>query len=287
MVRNRPIGAAALRAAGAAGTLPGMSVTPSTGTANLKDSYRRTLERIAAATERSGRQREEVLMVAVTKNASPDQIRQIVELGQADLGESRVQQFVHRVAQLDEFMARHRSLGRATAKAASTLPEKVRWHLVGHLQRNKVKQVLPLVKLIHSVDSLRLAEELHAYASRLDHPVDILLQINAAQEPAKFGVAAPAALHLAEQIDTMVHLRVRGLMTMAPLSEDPEDSRPIFARASEIFNDIRDTGIGGDRFNVLSMGMSNDFEVAIEQGANVVRIGRGLFGEPVEEDVGE
>lgn len=255
-----------------------MSVT--TSASDLRDAYRRTNDRIAAAAERSGRRRDDVLMVAVTKNALPDQIRHLVEMGHCDLGESRSQQLIQRAAQLEEFLARHRTLGRATGKAA-TLPEKVRWHMVGHLQRNKVRQMFALVQLIHSVDSLRLAEELHSQASRLEQPVDVLLQVNASQEQTKHGVAAPAAQHLAEQIDTMVHLRLRGLMTMAALTDD-DQTRSTFARTTEIFRDIREAGIGGQHFNVLSMGMSNDFEIAVEEGANVIRIGRALFGEEIE-----
>ena len=182
------------------------------------------------------------------------------------------------VAQLEEFLSRHRTLGRATTRSGAAMPTSVRWHMVGHLQRNKVKQIIPLVQLIHSVDSLRLAEELHNHAARLDRVVDVLLQVNASLEPAKFGVAAPAALHLAEQIDTMIHLRLRGVMAMAPEAEKAEASRPYFARAAEIFTDIRDAKIGGRSFNALSMGMSHDFEAAVEEGANVVRIGQALFG---------
>ena len=256
-----------------------MAGTQTVGSSQLRDAYRRLNDRIEAAAIRSGRLPNDVLTVAVTKNASPDQIRQLVELGHVDLGENRVQQLAHRVTQLDEFLSRRRTLGRATSKNAVELPEQVRWHMVGHLQRNKVKQVLPFVQLIHSVDSLRLAEELHGHADRMECVADVLIQINTAQEAGKHGVAAPAVLHLAEQIDTMVHLRLRGLMTMAPLNENPENSRACFALSADIFRDIRQAGFVGQYFNVLSMGMTNDFEVAIEEGANVLRIGRALFGE--------
>jgi len=250
-----------------------------TGSTQLKDAYRRVMDRVAAAAERSGRRPNDVLVVAVTKYAGPDRIRQLVELGQADLGESHVQHLSQRVALVGEFLARHHTLGRAQGARIQTVPTQVRWHMVGHLQRNKVKQVLPLVQLIHSVDSLRLAEELHAQAARMDHVTDVLLQINSTQEPSKFGVAAPAAIHLAEQIDTMINLRLRGLMTMAQREHSDEQARSCFARTAEIFRDIRDAGIGGQQFNALSMGMTNDFEIAIEQGANVVRIGRAFFGD--------
>jgi pyridoxal phosphate enzyme (YggS family) len=237
------------------------------------------MDRVGEAAVRADRRPKNIIVVAVTKTASPDQIRSIVEQGHTDLAESRVQQLTQRVAQLEEFLSRKRTLGRASTTPGHDAPDDVRWHMVGHLQRNKVKQVLPLVKLVHSVDSLRLAEEIQAVTARADMAIDILLEINASGEPSKQGVAPPAALHLAEQIDSMVHVRLRGLMTMAPRSENPEDARPTFARTAEIFDDIRSAGIGGRQFNILSMGMTNDFEIAVEQGANVLRIGRALFGE--------
>lgn len=236
-------------------------------------------ERIAAAAERSGRRAQDVLMVAVTKNATPDQIRTLVELGQVDLGENRVQQLTQRVAALEEFLSRRRTLGAAAPKGSPEPPQQVRWHMIGHLQRNKVKQVIPLVNLIQSVDSLRLAEEIHNFAARTDRVVDILIQVNVSGETSKSGVAAPAVIHLAEQIDSMMHLRLRGLMTMAPYSDDPEDARPVFARTAELFHDLQNARVSGPACNVLSMGMSGDFEVAIEEGANLVRVGRALFGD--------
>lgn len=248
----------------------------------MRDAYQAVTQRIAAAARRVGRAPSEVVMVAVTKTASPDQIRALIELGHVDFGENRVQHLEKRVAAMNEFLARRRLLGGGSTRdghAAGPAPAETRWHMIGHLQRNKVKQVIPLVQLIHSVDSLRLAEELHAIGVKRDTPIDILLQVNTSGEPSKFGVASPAALHLAEQIDTMVNLRLRGLMVMAPYSDNPEDARPTFARAADIFHDIRKEGIGGETFNVLSMGMTNDFEVAIEEGANLIRVGRALFGE--------
>ncbi len=254
------------------------------GPTQLKDSYRRVLDRIAAAAEKAGRRANSVQMIAVTKYATPDQIRALVEMGHAELGESKVQQLSQRVAMLEEFLGRKKTLAGAAPKSSiDDLPEKVRWHMVGHLQRNKVKQILPLVGLIHSVDSLRLAEEIHNYAARVDTVVDILIQVNATNEVGKSGVTGPAVIHLADQIDTMMHLRLRGLMTMGPNTENPEDARPAFARTAEIFSDIRKAKIGGAECNVLSMGMSNDLEVAVDEGANVLRIGRALFGDPPTE----
>lgn len=245
---------------------------------DLKDAFHQVNDRIADAATRSGRRPEDVVLVAVTKYATVDQIQKTLELGVMDFGESRGQNLAQRVAQIDEFITRKARLPSAVPTAKKLVPEQVRWHMIGHLQRNKVKQVVPLVSLVHSVDSLRLAEELHNYAARQDITIDILMQINTAGEAQKFGIAAPAAIHLAEQIDTMMHLRLRGLMTMAPYSDNPEDARPVFARTREVFEDIRTSGYVDNAFNVLSMGMSGDFEVAIEEGANVIRIGSALYG---------
>lgn len=262
--------------------------------ARLRENYRRVVDRVAEAALRCGRRPSDVLIVAVTKYASPDQIRLLAEMGHQDFGENRVQQLVQRAALLEEFLARRRRLGHlhspetsdvpapgtspAAASSTGETPPVVRWHMVGHLQRNKIKQIVPVVRLIHSVDTLRLAEELHNFASRINRTVEILLQVNVSGEPTKFGVAPPAALHLAQQIDSMLHLRLRGLMTIAPLVENPEDARPVFARAAELFHEIRAAGVARGHFNILSMGMSNDFEVAIQEGANLVRIGTAIFG---------
>jgi hypothetical protein len=247
----------------------------------LRDRYKQVMDRVAAAAERSGRKAGDILVVAVTKNASPEQIRQLIELGHPDLGENRVQQLAQRVAMTEEFVARHREL---TSPRKIEVPERVRWHMIGHLQRNKVKSVLPLVKLIHSVDSLRLAEEIQSTAAKADREVDVLVQVNASGEASKFGIAPPATAHLIEQMQTMFNLRVRGLMSMAPISEDPNDARPTFIRTVELLQDIRKQGIVTDQFNILSMGMSDDFEVAIECGANIVRVGRAIFGDHEPEE---
>jgi len=248
---------------------------------DLRQAYGRVTDRLAQAAARRGRRPEEILLVAVTKTATPDQSRFLVEQGHKDFGESRVQHLAQRVAQLEEFLSRKRTLGSASTNENPTSVTEVRWHMIGHLQRNKVKAVVPLVKLIHSVDSLRLAEELQAHGMRHETAIDVLLQVNTASEPNKYGVAAPAAGHMAEQIDTMTFLNLRGLMCMAPYSDDPEHSRPSFRRAAELFEEIKTSDLVDDQFNILSMGMTNDFEVAIEEGANVVRVGRAIFGEEV------
>ncbi|MHC4994172.1 MAG: YggS family pyridoxal phosphate-dependent enzyme [Planctomycetota bacterium] len=243
----------------------------------LKDRYKDVLDRVAAAAVRSGRQPGDIITVAVTKAASPEQIRQLVEMGHQDLAENRVQQLQQRVAMIDEFLSRHRIMSSART---SKVPDEVRWHMIGHLQRNKVKAVLPVVKLIHSLDSLRLVEEVHDQAIKQDREIDVLLQVNVSGEKSKGGITPPAVPHMADQIDSMMHLNLRGLMTIAPKQENPEDNRIHYQRLAEMFKEMHKTGRYGQRFQILSMGMSDDYELAIEEGANVVRVGRAFFGEP-------
>jgi len=229
-------------------------------------------ENIAAAAAKARRDAKEVTLIAVTKTAAPEQIREIVQLGVSDLGESRVQQLTQRAAQLNEFHQRRVQHGDAT------VPEKLRWHMVGHLQRNKVKSLLPLVGVIHSVDSLRLAEELEAQAEKIEKRQAVLMQVNASEESQKSGVAVGAAVHLAEQIDSMPHLQLLGLMTMAELSDNERDIRHAFIRTREIFEEMKWHKIGGASLRHLSMGMSHDYRIAVEEGATMVRIGTALFG---------
>lgn len=259
--------------------------------ASLKDRYEQVKARIAGAAERSGRSAKDIILVAVTKHATPDQVRELVNLGHQDFGENRVQQLVQRAAMMEEYLERRKALPGVTAEheaslagvgKAPTPPELTRWHMIGRLQRNKAKKAIEYARLIHSVDSLRLAEDIQSIALRREHerPIDILLQVNCSGETTKRGVALVAAKHVADQIDTMVQLRLRGLMTMAPLDATGQDLRDCFKRTRACFNDIVNRGVAEGAFNLLSMGMSNDYEVAIEQGANVVRIGSAIFGEP-------
>lgn len=234
-------------------------------------------DRIAEAAAHAKREPAEVTLIAVTKTAAPEQIREILQLGVTDLGESRVQVLTQRAAQLNEFLSRRAIHGEGG------YPEKAKWHMLGHLQRNKVKQVLPLVGLIHSVDSLRLAEELDVQAGKLGRRVPVLMQVNASEEPQKFGVAVGAAVHLAEQIDSMPNLQIVGLMTMAPMEAGDKQLRQCFSRTREIFEEMRWHKIGGAALRHLSMGMSGDFEMAIAEGATMVRIGTALFGGKVED----
>jgi len=262
------------------------------------DARRRVKERIDAAAFRRGFDNwtslNPVTLVAVTKSATPQQIAALAIIGQRDFAENRVQQLEQRIAALpaeianlqSQFAELHPtpSSPSEVASTPSAIAALIRWHMIGHLQRNKVKQVVPLVRLIHSVDSLRLAEEINAFAGKRAatdvhaKPVDVLLQVNIAEEEQKYGLGTADAPALAAQVAAMPHVRLRGLMTMAPYSDDAESSRPVFAQAAELFARLR-TEMKQEHFDTLSMGMTNDYEVAIEEGATVVRVGRALFGE--------
>ena len=246
----------------------------------LKQRYLDVKARIAAAARRAGRRAEDVVLVVVSKSGTVDQIRELLQLGQSDFAENRVQQLVQRAAQVEEWRARRSELGGAAPA--------VRWHMIGSMQRNKVKKALEVVRLVHSVDSLRLAEEMQVAAARRESPIDVLVEVNVSGEGSKHGVAPGAARHLVAQIDTMVNVRPRGLMCMAPLEGGPAAARPTFERCRELWEDIRQSGAGGDRFDILSMGMSSDFEAAVECGSNLVRVGGAVIGPPqVTEDPGD
>jgi pyridoxal phosphate enzyme (YggS family) len=240
-----------------------MPITKSRINSNLS----RIRENIALACTRRNRSPDEVAIVAVTKTVELDTIKNLIDTGLSELGESRAKQLTSKAEELSAHIQRRRN----------ELSSPVRWHMVGHLQRNKVKPVLEVAHAIHSVDSLRLAEEIQSRAERNDKSVDVFLQVNCSQEPQKFGCAVGAAVHLGEMIASMKKVRLVGLMTMGPLSDDPEKARPVFVRLREIFEEMRKAKIGGDDFRHLSMGMSQDYTVAVEEGATILRIGTALF----------
>ncbi len=247
-----------------------------TGVVPVKDAYKDVLERIAASASKARRKASDVTLVAVTKSASIAQIQDLVALGHQDLAENRVQQLVARMEAITAFVEQH---NRANPGPANRLNP--RWHMIGTLQRNKVKTVIPAVHLTHSIDTVRLAEDVNEFGIQTDRTIDVLLQVNVSGEASKHGIAAPAVIHVVEQLYAMMHLNVRGLMTMAPYSENPEDARSTFARTYEIFHEIKSQPFAGEKFNILSMGMSGDYEVAIEEGATLVRVGRALFGDGI------
>jgi pyridoxal phosphate enzyme (YggS family) len=213
-------------------------------------------ERLCAACGRAGRRREDVTLVAVTKTVSAAVAALLPELGVRDLGENRPQEL--------------------WAKAAALTAE-VRWHLVGHLQRNKVERTLSLVHLIHSVDSVRLLQAIEQASGGRESPVDVLLEVNCSGEPSKHGFTPAEVPSLAEVLAGLGRVRVRGLMTMAAPEEDPQRCRPTFSLLRRLRDELRQQVAPAHPLTELSMGMSNDFEVAIEEGATLVRLGTVLF----------
>jgi pyridoxal phosphate enzyme (YggS family) len=226
-------------------------------------------ETISAICARVGRDASEIKLVVVTKSATFDAIKDVIQLGFSDLGENRVQQLKRISGQVNELLEQ--------GNGNPNLPEKVNWHMIGHLQRNKVRQILPITSLIHSVDTLRLAEEINNSAARLNLCPRVLLQVNTSNEPQKYGVPVGAATHLAEQIETLPNLKLVGLMTMAPLTRNKDVVRACFIRARELFVEMRGEKIVGPHFTELSMGMSSDYEQAVEEGATILRIGSAIF----------
>ena len=235
----------------------------------ISERIKRITETINSACTSVGRDPSEIKLVVVTKSAAIEAVKEIIQLGLVDLGENRVQQLRKISAQIAEFLQER--------DGNSTLPEKVNWHMIGHLQRNKVRQVLPVVSLIHSVDTLRLAEEINSSAAKLNLCPKALLQVNTSGEPQKYGVPVGAVTHLAEQIATLPNLEMIGLMTMAPLTRDKGVVRACFARARELFVEMVGEKIAGPQFTELSMGMSSDYEIAVEEGATILRIGSAIF----------
>ncbi len=237
--------------------------------AKISERIERVKEAINCACARVDRDPSEVKFIIVTKSATVKDIKEVIRLGFSELGENRVQQLRKVSAQIAEFLGGE--------NGDSALSEKVSWHMVGHLQRNKVRQVLPIASLIHSVDTLRLAEEINASAPKLNLCPRVLLQVNTSNEPQKYGVPVGAATHLAEQIETLPNLKLIGLMTMAPLTHNKDVIRACFVRTKELFVEMRGEKLVGPEFTELSMGMSSDYEIAVEEGATILRIGSAIF----------
>ena len=242
----------------------------------LSDNLSRVREEISAACQRAEREPSEVTLVAVTKSVGLEVVRALAELGQLDMGESRPQELVRKTAMLEELDQRAKQAGLAERDSAEESPA-IRWHMLGHLQRNKVGMALNCSRLIHSVDSLRLAEQISDQAGKRGIDIDVLMEVNCSGESSKYGITPAAVNHLAEQFATLGHIRLTGLMTMGPLAENPEDSRKTFVRLRELFEDMHSEGYVDKRCKELSMGTSQDYMVAVEEGATMVRVGRGLF----------
>lgn len=219
---------------------------------------------IAAAAKKSGRKPEDILLLAVSKTKPVETIGEAVQAGLCSLGENKVQEIMEKYEPMEAY---------------APAGERIHWHLIGHLQTNKVKYIIDKVDMIHSVDSLKLAEEIEKRAAQKDVIMDILIEVNMAEEESKFGVKPENAENLLRQIASMPHIRVRGLMTVAPFVENPEENREYFRRMRELLVDMNGKKIDNIRMDVLSMGMTGDYEVAIEEGATIVRVGTGIFGE--------
>ena len=242
----------------------------------LSSNLSRVQEEIASACSRSGREPSEVTLVAVTKSVGLEVIRALIELGQVELGENRAQALVKRAAMLEELSQRAKQATLGGQDRLEALPP-VRWHMVGHLQRNKVAMVLNCSGIIHSVDNLRLAEDIDSKAGKQNKSVEVLMEVNCSGELSKHGIIPAAVNHLAEQFATLEHLRLVGLMTMGPLAEDAEDSRLTFARLRELLEDMHRERYADKTCRHLSMGTTQDYMVAIEEGATMVRVGGALF----------
>lgn len=220
--------------------------------------YREVQENIKKACEKTGRNPEEVTLIAVSKTKPVEMLKEAYDAGARFFGENKVQEIQEKY---------------------DKLPEDIQWHMIGHLQRNKIKYIVDKVSMIHSVDSLRLAEAIEAEAAKHQVKVPVLIEVNVAEEDSKFGLKTTEVLPLLEQISEFSHLEVKGLMTIAPYVENPEDNREIFRQLKKLSVDIAAKNINNITMSVLSMGMTGDYEVAVQEGATMVRVGTGIFGE--------
>lgn len=215
-------------------------------------------DEIRKACEKSGRDPKEVTLIAVSKTKPISMIEEAMEAGQTIFGENKVQELCTKYEEL---------------------PKNLEWHLIGHLQRNKVKYLADKVALIHSVDSLRLAETINHEGEKIQRVIPILIEVNVAEEETKFGVSVEETLPLIEEIRKLPYVQIRGLMTIAPYVADPEENRPVFRKLKQLSVDISSKNMNNVYMDTLSMGMTNDYQVAVEEGATMVRVGTGIFGE--------
>lgn len=204
-----------------------------------------------------GRTREEVTLIAVSKTKPKEVLKDAYDLGIRVFGENKVQELTEKY---------------------DALPDDIHWHMIGHLQTNKVKYIVDKAELIHSVDSVRLAEAIEKEAAKRNRSVDILVEVNVAEEESKFGLKTEDVIPFIRKIAVYPHIHVCGLMTIAPFVENPEENRSIFRNLHKLSVDIARKNIDNVKVNILSMGMTNDYEVAIEEGATMVRVGTGIFG---------
>lgn len=224
----------------------------------IQDNLNRVRENIVDNCRLSGRNPEDVILIAVSKTKPLEDLREAYDCGMRDFGENKVQELLEKIPEM---------------------PTDVRWHMIGHLQRNKVKYIVDKVYMIHGVDSLRLAEEISKEATRRGVTVRILMEVNVAGEDTKYGVSLQDAPALAGEIGKLPGISLQGLMTIAPFVDDAEENRQIFAKLRQLAVDISKKNIDNVSMKVLSMGMTGDYQVAVQEGATYVRVGTGIFGE--------
>lgn len=224
----------------------------------LKDNLALVEKNIEEACKRAGRKREEVTLIAVSKTKPVEMLQEIYDAGSREFGENKVQEMCDKIEQL---------------------PKDIHWHMIGHLQTNKVKYIVGRTALIHSVDSLHLAKEIQKQAVKADVIVPILVEVNIAEEDSKFGIHSDETIALVSEIAKLDHLHIEGLMTIAPFVSNPEENRVYFRGIRELAVDINNQKIDNVSMGILSMGMTNDYTVAIEEGSTMVRVGTGIFGE--------
>ena len=224
----------------------------------LKNNLEQVKSNIKAACERSGRNYEDVTLIAVSKTKPLSDIEELITYGATEFGENKVQELT------DKY---------------ENVSTKVNWHLIGHLQTNKVKYIVDKATLIHSVDSVRLASEIEKEANKKGVIANILIQVNIAHEDTKFGINEDEIYDLINEIKNFEHIKIKGLMTIAPFVENPEENRVHFRNLYQLLLDIKSKNIDNIDMSILSMGMTNDYEIAIEEGATMVRVGTGIFGE--------
>ena len=223
----------------------------------IKENLETVKKNMSSAMERSGRSKDEVTLIAVSKTKPAEMIKEAYDLGVRDFGENRVQEITEKYP---------------------ILPDDIRWHLIGHLQTNKVKYIIDKVAMIHSVDSLKLAEEISRQAVKKNVVMDILVEVNVAEEESKFGTTCDDAIALVTDISRLDGIRIRGYMTVAPFVSDPEENRGVFRRLRQLLVDTKAKNIDNVNMDCLSMGMSGDYTVAIEEGATFIRVGTNIFG---------
>lgn len=224
----------------------------------IKENIRYVEQVIDKACEDAGRNREDVTLIAVSKTKPVEMLKEAYDTGCRDFGENKVQELV------DKY---------------EVMPKDIRWHMIGHLQRNKVKYIVDKVYLIHSVDSLRLAEEISKEAVKKNITVDILIEVNVAGEETKFGTGIEDAKQLVREAAKLPNVHIKGLMTIAPIVEKAEENKQFFQQLKKLSVDIAAENIDNVSMEVLSMGMTGDYSVAVSEGATLVRVGTGIFGE--------